>query len=267
MRSIAALALVASLPGWLHLPTAVERWLYNPRERTQVAQRHLEQGRPDLGVRALATASRLRPEDPLVRYNAGTGQMLTGGRGATTELEAAVASLGERQATRPELAADAWYNLGTARLATRDAAGAVAALKEALRRRPDDEDAKFNLELAIEKLERKRSGWRAPRESPGAEKDGEEEPGSGGGGSDTARPAEGAGGRDHDSEAQETPGSQRPQPQTAPEDVLQSFQRQPDMTAAQAAAILEAVENLERAYRREEAVRRGQRRQAVEKDW
>lgn len=267
MKPIVALVLAASLPSWLHLPTAVERWLYNPRERTQAAQRYLAQDRPDEAMRALATAARLQPEDPLVRYNAGTGRMLTGGRGATTELEAATAALDARDAPPRELAADTWYNLGTARLATRDKAGAVAALKEALRRRPNDEDAKFNLELALDELERQRSGLRQPRESPEAKRQGEEEQGSGEGGTDTDRPAEGSSGRDPDSPTDETPGSQSPQPQAASEDVLQRFERQPDMTAAQAAAILEAVENLERAYRRDEASRRGQRRQAVEKDW
>lgn len=267
MRSVVAVVLAASLPGWLHLPTAVERWLYNPRERTQAAQRHLEQDRPEEAMRALATAARLRPEDPLVRYNAGTGRMLTGDRGATTELEAATAALDARDGPPRELAADTWYNLGTARLATRDKAGAVVALKEALRRRPDDEDAKFNLELALDELERQRSGLRQPRESPDAKRQGEEEQGSGEGGTDTDRPAGGSGGRDPDAPSDESPGSQPPQPQTASEDVLQRFEGQPDMTAAQAAAILEAVENLERAYRRDEASRRGQRRQAVEKDW
>ncbi|MGH9380025.1 MAG: hypothetical protein ACRD2Z_05385 [Thermoanaerobaculia bacterium] len=266
MRSVVVLALLAALPGWLHLPAAVERWLYNPRERTQMARRHLAEGRPEEAMRALATASRLRPGDPRVRYNTGTGLLLTGSRGAVDELEAAVASLGERQATQPELAADAWYNLGTARLAERDAAGAVAALEETLRRRPKDEDAKFNLELALQELERQRSGLRRPQEAPGGDRQGREEQGQGEDGTDTSRPSERAGGG-RDAQPEGEPGSPRPQPQTASEDLLRRFERQPDMTAAQAAAILEAVENLERAHRREEAQRRGQRKNVVEKDW
>lgn len=267
MRSLMVAVLLAALPGWLHLPTAVERWLYNPRERTHAAQRHLADGRPEAAMATLGTAARLQPADPEVRFNAGTGRMLTDKRGAVGELETATELLSGRDRVDPELAADAWYNLGTARLGGRDAAGAVAALQEALRQGPGDPDAQFNLELALLKLERQRSGWRRPRESPDAEEEGESEPGGGTGGTDTTRqPEAGAGGRrDEEPADQDDAGEQRPQ--EARRDLLQRFEQQPDMTAAQAAAILQAVENLERAYRRQEAERRGQRRQVVEKDW
>jgi hypothetical protein len=48
---------------------------------------------------------------------------------------------------------------------------------------------------------------------------------------------------------------------------LPQFRDQEDMTAEQAAAILQAVDNLERERRREEAKERALAKSSVEKDW
>jgi Ca-activated chloride channel family protein len=51
----------------------------------------------------------------------------------------------------PDLAVKAWYNLGNAFFDAEDWEQAIAAYREALRIDPDDQDAKRNLELALEK--------------------------------------------------------------------------------------------------------------------
>ncbi len=51
-----------------------------------------------------------------------------------------------------ELAAESWYNLGNAYFDAQQWQAAVEAYKEALRITPDDQDAKHNLELALQKL-------------------------------------------------------------------------------------------------------------------
>jgi Ca-activated chloride channel family protein len=51
------------------------------------------------------------------------------------------------------LAAQAWYNLGNAYFDAQQWEQAIAAYQEALRLTPDDVDAKYNLELALQKLQ------------------------------------------------------------------------------------------------------------------
>jgi Ca-activated chloride channel family protein len=52
----------------------------------------------------------------------------------------------------PTLAAQAWYNLGNAYFDAEQWRPAIEAYQEALRLQPDDQDAKHNLELALQKL-------------------------------------------------------------------------------------------------------------------
>ena len=52
----------------------------------------------------------------------------------------------------PELASNTWYNLGNAFFDSRQWAQSIEAYQEALRLKPDDKDAKINLELALQKL-------------------------------------------------------------------------------------------------------------------
>ena len=71
-----------------------------------------------------------------------------------SELDAAVAQTQQALKTAdPELAEQAWYNLGNAYSDGQQWPEAIEAYKEALRLQPDDDDAKHNLELALQKLQ------------------------------------------------------------------------------------------------------------------
>ena len=257
-----ALILAASLPSWLHLPAWAERWLWNARERTGHGITAYQAGRPKDSLRPFDTAARLVPAEPLAQYNAGAAHLAAAeARAAVRFLERAV------EAAPAELAPAAHYNLGTARLGAGDAAGAVEALKQSLRLEPQSADAKFNLELALRALEEERQA-RTPREAPGGRREGERESGEGSGAQEPSppqpepRPAEasdpGQGSPQQDSAQESTNPGQRSLPQ---------FREQADMSATQAAAILEAVENLERQQRRAEAARRTRRTPVTERDW
>lgn len=256
------LLFLAALPSWVHMPAGLERWLYNARERTETAIRDVDAGRLDHAVRALESAARRDPEDPVVQYNQGTGRSMKHQRDALGPLESAAKALDER----PDLASDAWYNLGTARLEFNDPEGAVQALKQALRHNPNDSDAKFNLELALDRLKQKKSGQRSPKETPQGGQQGEKEKGSNQDGSQPSEKKSESPQNDHQQSRQENSptNKQSPQQQQGP---LPQFKPQPDMTAQQAASILEAVENLEREQRRAEAERRVRRLPSGEKDW
>ena len=241
-----------------------EAWRFNPRERTSRGLAAWEKQQPALAVPALDSALRLRPDDPQAGFNAGTAHLAAGMPDAEPILERAA-----REAP-PGLAGDGFYNLGNARLAQQNAAAALEAYKESLRRAPDHAGAKRNLELALRLLkqqqeqEQKQSGEPGddPREPPSGKR--EDRPGSQGdaepSGQEEPHPSEepqpGASGTQQSSAAGDP--QQRPLPQ---------FQDQQDMTAEQAAQILQAVDNLERERRRDEAKQRARLKAVVEKDW
>ncbi|GMU66981.1 MAG: hypothetical protein AMXMBFR36_32550 [Acidobacteriota bacterium] len=309
---------------------------WNARERTAAALGRLDAGDPTGAAESLDTAWRLRPEDPLAAYNAGSGRLLAGRPDALPALEAAARALAASEGSdprAPELAADAYYNLGNARLAGGDAGGALEAYAETLRRAPRREDAKRNLELALRALEQQQQQQQNPG-SPGRDDDtqndeaggqdtqtgdgdgepkpdettsreGEDEDRTGGesregddsfsqpgaekgapnGTGDSSSPTDApptppsteglspssgsSPSTEESSNSPDTPPSSQP---AAPagsrrRERLPGFVDQPELTADQAAALLDAVEDLERQQRRQRALERARRRSEVEKDW
>jgi tetratricopeptide (TPR) repeat protein len=260
----------------LHPPVWIERGLYNPRERTERALERLAAADPEGALEAFETAGRIAPDDPRVLYGLGTARLLADHGDAVGALERALGierAEAEAPAGRAPLPAafrqSAFYNLGNARLAARDNAGAVAAFEEALRLDPADEAAKFNLELALRRLAEERLRLRSPQEAPGGRQEGEEEPSDRTGGTDPDPEPEAG-----PDEAGREPGSSGPEAGSDPREgapfgrrPLAGFEEQDDLTAAQAAALLEAVENLERRQRQVEATRAARQAGAEEEDW
>jgi tetratricopeptide (TPR) repeat protein len=270
-----------------------DRFGWNAFERTRTGLKRLEEGESGAAAEAFDTALRLRPDDALASFNAGTGRLAAGRPDAPAPLEEAA------RAASPELAPDAWYNLGNARLAAGDARGAVEAYAETLRRASDRLEAKKNLELALRALEAARQ--RQPPPPSGADA----KPDAGRGAQDDdaePRAAQGETGQDGQPDAsasdpvpQRDPGGEtgeRGEPADAssavppasdpgqraasgsPEDgqsarqrVLRDFRDQPDLDAEQAAALLAAVEDLERQQRRARSLERARARGSGEKDW
>jgi len=74
----------------------------------------------------------------------------------------------------PDLAAQAWYNLGNAFFDAKDWPSAIAAYQEALRLDPKDPDAKHNLELALQKLQEQEQEQQEQQEQEGQEQEGQE---------------------------------------------------------------------------------------------
>lgn len=258
-------AALPSLPWRPHLPVWAERWLYNPRERTAGAIEALENKDAERAVDLTDTALRLAPDDPLPRFNSGTAQLAAGHeRRAMPLLEKSA-----RDAA-PGLAPAAHYNLGNARLAAGDAAGAVAAYKQALRLVPDDANAKHNLEIALREHEKQRRGLQgSPRGSRGNRKD-QQDP-SGSRGSQNPNDQDPRRSDRDDQGKSEQPGQGQPQagqrPRAPGQEGRPRFQDQPEMSAREAAALLQSVENLERQQRRDQAAKRARQRAATGKDW
>lgn len=232
-------------------------WFHNPRERTAEGLEAWDAGDFEGAAAAMDEALEAAGDDasPLLRYNAGTAQLATGSTDRATELLAPKGDGTEKLPTTigPNLAVDTAYNLGNAHLAANDPTNAIRAYREALLADPSRRDAKHNLELALRQLQEQQE---QEQEKEQQEKEKEQEP---------QQQQE----QDGDEEQEPSPSDQDPSspPQESP---LPQFEPQQDMTPEQAAALLEAVENLEREQRREqaEAERKRQASQtAVERDW
>lgn len=270
-RSLATLLLLAT--GWSWTGIGLDRLRWNPRERSESGIESLDAGREQESLEAFETAARLDAEDPLLRFNAGSAHLTAGSEEALPHLEAAAG------AASADLAPPAHYNLGNARLAAGDTAGAIEAYEQALRLAPDYQDAKFNLELALRQQQQQQQQQEQEQEqeqqSRGSESDPQSEKGpqdenednqQGSPSQDDGEPQEQQpqdeqqkdGSQDGEREPQGDEGRKQPMPQ---------FEDQPDMSAEQAAAILEAVENLEREQRRQQAAEESKKRPRKGKDW
>jgi tetratricopeptide (TPR) repeat protein len=278
-------ALPPALRLWRpHLPAWAERWLFNPRERTAAAIAAVKRGDAKTAVATADSALRLAPETPLARYNAGTARLAAGDRSLAADaeplLEGAVKTAGR------DLAVAASYNLGNARFGAGDFAGAVEAYKQTLRAAPANGDAKFNLELALRAQRRQRQSPQrgiGPRGGGNRPRQGERQQTAGQGGSGAAgaspqpgqppaqlgpspqqSPRQGDSGQAQAQAAQGLRGQPSPLLGRQP---LVGYRDQPEMTASEAAAVLESVENLERQQRRLAAARQARQRAANGEDW
>ena len=267
----AALPSLPSLPWDFHLPASAERWLWNPRERTGKAIREAKAGDPEGAAEDTATALRLAPEDPRVRYNAGTAEL------GARHLRESIGLLEKAVRDAPaDLAPAASYNLGNARLAAGDAAGAVEAYKRALRFAPHDANAKHNLEIALREREKEQMRMKSPSEgSRGDRPDDKNQSDRSGSGDPNDQQKDQQRSDQNDPGRDQQKGQQGPQQQGGPRpsqpgdqgQPLPHFRNQPDMTAQEAAALLQSVENLERQQRRKQAAERARQRATQEKDW
>ncbi len=236
-------------------------WLHNPRERTAKAIDEWQHHDYAAADKHLEQALDLGGESPRALFNAGTGKLGAGAPGAALQslARAAAGKDAEARALRP----DALYNLGNAYLASGYAAAAADSYRAALRLRPDHQPTKHNLELALRELAKQ-----PPPQPPQQPKGGGGQGGKrSGGGKQQPNPNGDQNGQQPQGPQPQSGANQQGQGQRSAR--LPGFNPQRDMSAEQAAFLLEAVENLEREQRRAQAAeqRRERARTATEKDW
>jgi Ca-activated chloride channel family protein len=188
-------------------------------------------------------------DSPQLQYNLGTALLRLGRyQEAQSHLQKALGGV------ESEVQRRSFFNLGSRFLEESRSSGAatqpgellgsaVEAYKRALRLRPDDEDAKWNLELALREQQRQQQNQQDDSQNQQQPQSGDESQDRGGQG----------GGQGSNDPAQNAPDS-RPD------------QSGGEMTQDQADRILSAVEQDERELTREK-LRKGQRRTPVRKDW
>lgn len=285
VSTLVATAILAVFPAgpaaaW-EWPPWVDGLLFNAAERTEAGRRALEAGEVDAALGRFESAHRLAPDDPVAGYNAGTARLAAARSDAASLLEAAARS------EAPAVAAKASYNLGNARFGANDFAGAVEAYRDALRSDPGYADAKHNLELALRKLQEQsgQQGQPQPQDQQQQDrqqqsdekqesqsKDSENPENKDQKEESQSQPKPGDEKQDPDPKQEEPPeqGGEKPQDGAQPppkESPLPQFKDLPEMTAEEAAAILQAVENLERDQRRKEALEAMKKSVKGKKDW
>jgi tetratricopeptide (TPR) repeat protein len=265
MKAAVPLALVLAATT-LGVPA---RWLHNPRERTARAIEEWKRKDFTAADHHLEEALEAGDENARALYNAGTGKLGAGTPGAALPLLSRAGEAAAREPDAQGLRPDALYNLGNAYMAAGDLANAVESYRSALRLRPGHAAAKHNLELALRQQQQQQQQQQQPQQGKNQQQQQQQQkPGEGDDkGNQGEQPQQPQGG-DPKGEQQPQGGNQQQKPQQR-SSRLPQFDPQKDMSAEQAAALLEAVENLEREQRRAQAAQERLQRakKATEKDW
>ena len=105
---------------------------------------------------AFQEATAQKPDNSVAYYNLGTAHYRSGkfGEAVQTFREALARHSGKTE--RSLKLAHIYYNLGNAQFKTGDLGGAVDAYRQALRLNPQDTDAKYNLALALRRLQQQK---------------------------------------------------------------------------------------------------------------
>lgn len=145
-----------------------------------------------------------------------------------SQVDAALAETQQALKTaNPELAAQAWYNLGNTFFDAEQWPQAIESYKEALRLRPEDLDAKHNLELALQKLEEQQQQQEQDQQSHDEQQEQQEQNEQSG---STPTPEQGSESSTGQEEQQSTP-----QPSGEPQEETEG------MTEEQAIQLLQAL--------------------------
>lgn len=200
----------------------------------------------DVALEAYQSAVERRPKEAISHYNLGTALYQK-----KRYDEAANEFRRSLDSKEPLLQAQGYYNLGNAQFQSGDLQGAIRSYKSALRLNPDDYDAKYNLELALEKLAKGQSRQQNQSNHQNANsKDPEHQ----------QQPLRSGIGAERASTA--------PQPDESTSKAGQNSIQQTDgMSKEDAIRILEAMNDDEKDIQKKLLRKRLARRQRSEKDW
>ena len=222
----------------------------------------------DAALEAYQSAAEDRPEDAISRYNLGTALY------QKKQFEKASDEFRRSLDTAdPVHQAQGYYNLGNTQVQLNDIEGAIRSYKSALRLNPADLDAKYNLELALEKLEQKSQQNRSESGDEGKDQqeqdqqqqnqDQQDRDGQEPNQQDPKNPSESEQQQQDQESSEQEAGSEESPPQSE-----QGATQQPvEMSKEDAIRLLEAVKDNEKEIQKKILQKRFSRRQRSEKDW
>jgi Ca-activated chloride channel family protein len=167
---IAAGLLLAASEAGAQSSSVVDEVLLRPKRLTAEGRKQYELGNHEGALKAFEGASAARPADPRARFNLADSLYKTG---KLDEAAAIYRDLGADP--RAPLAGPARFNLGNALFQKQDYPGAVKAYRGALQARPDDEDTRRNLELALRALQKQEEEQQKQQDKKDDKKDQKQE--------------------------------------------------------------------------------------------
>jgi Ca-activated chloride channel homolog len=201
----------------------VDELLLRPKRLSAQGRKAYGEGDHPGALKSYEAAAGTRPRDPRASFNVADALYKNG---KYAEAEAIYRALGANVASG--LAADARFNLGNALYQKQEFGPAVRAYRDALRIKPDDADARQNLELALRALQQEKQRQERQKQQ------GDKRPDS----------------RPQQDQRPEPSGSPKPgqqqQPQTEQQREQERFEREAGMPKDRALQLLEALQQNEK---------------------
>ncbi|MBM3329059.1 MAG: tetratricopeptide repeat protein [Calditrichaeota bacterium] len=158
--------LILSLIGAVLLLSADALYADSPRKSASRGVEHFKREEFDKALAEFMAALDKDPSRPEIRYDLGTALYKLQQFPQAAEALSKAASSSD-----PKLAGNAWFNIGNALLGEQKFDEAVAAYKQALKLNHQDEDAKHNLEMALQMKQMMQQQMQARSDSTGQKKD------------------------------------------------------------------------------------------------
>lgn len=186
---------------WLALLLALGGWdlFRSPNPHVEEGNEHFKDGRYDQAIESYRKAEKQLPSQPGIHFDLGVAlyqKAMNTGPGperAHHLAEAAREFTQAGDAWDPQLKSAASYNLGNTRFQEGKYAEAAEEYKKAIRRDPRNQDARYNLELAMRRKELKEQKEQPQKEpQPGTSEDKQGPP------QDSQAPAEGNKGKENE---------------------------------------------------------------------
>ncbi|MCK4679974.1 tetratricopeptide repeat protein [bacterium] len=210
----------------------------SPEGRNRRGNRLYREGRFDEALTEYRGAQVLAPELAALAFNAGNALFRKG------ELPDAIREYGNAALSDDDLvSSSALYNAGNAFLQAGQIDTAVEAFKGALKLNPDDQDAKHNLEVALELLEQQDQD-----QQQGEDQQEQDE-------------------QNQDQQEQDEQDQQQDEDEQEGEDQQEQDQQEQAMSQEEAERLLDAIEAAEEELQAELRASRAGKREKVDKDW
>ncbi len=238
-RAVARAAVITGIvlvgPSGVHAQDGplVDEVLLRPRRLTNEGRRAYGQGNLPEALKAFEAAAQARPQDPRARFNLADALYKNG---RYDEAETAYRALAADP--RSPLAPAARFNLGNTLYQKQDFRGAAAAYRDALRLTPADPDAKRNLELALQALERQEEQQRREQQRKQQDESQDRE------GAQKDKPDERKDPRKDESARPPSPPPGQPADEQAKEE--ERFEREAGMPRERAMQLLDALQQTEK---------------------
>lgn len=253
---------------FLILPLFLIGWIGSWSQAIKRGNTHYEAEAYDAALDAYQSAAENRPEDPISRYNLGT--VLYQKKQFEKASDEFRRSLG---AEDPIYQAQGYYNLGNAQVQLNDIEGAIRSYKSALRLNPEDLDTKYNLEVALEKLEQKSQQNQSEPGEEGEEQQEQDQQGQNQDPQDTnekesnPQAQENASESEQQEQSQESSEQESSSEESPSQSAQESTQQAVEMFKEDAVRLLEALKDNEKEIQKKILQKRFSRRQRSEKDW